>query len=280
MFENPIEYIRTNLFKQFTSGEIRVFTTLILEEVCNMSISDIVACKFNDLSDIEKKNIISIVKRLQNYEPIQYILEKSFFYGLDFYVTSSVLIPRPETEELVEWILQDYQNDSPHILDIGTGSGCIAVMLAKKIKRASVEAWDVSVDALEVANRNAKMHNVSIQFSEVDVLKPIVLNQIYDVIVSNPPYIKESEKECMDLNVIGFEPHQALFVDNNEALIFYIRIADIANKHLTSGGKLYFEINQSKGDEVVDLLKDSGFINVELREDISGNSRMVRAMKQ
>lgn len=280
MFQNPTEYIRTSLFKQFTSGEIRVFTTLILEEVCNMSISDIVGCKFNDLSDKEKQIIICIVKRLQNNEPIQYILGKSSFYGLDFHVTSSVLIPRPETEELVEWILQDYQNDSPHILDIGTGSGCIAVTLAKKINRAFVDAWDVSGDALEVANQNAKQHSVSIQFSKVDVLKPIVLHQMYDVIVSNPPYIKESEKESMELNVVGFEPHEALFVDNSEPLIFYIRIAEIANKYLNSGGKLYFEINQSKGDEVVDMLKKSRFINVELRKDISGNSRMVRAMKQ
>ena len=279
MFKNPVEYIRTRLTESFTPGEIRVFTSLILEEVCNLSISDIVACKFNDLSDNEKQNIIRITKRLQNNEPIQYILGKTEFYGLNFKVSPAVLIPRPETEELIEWILLNTKTVNPHILDIGTGSGCIAIALAKLMRYATVDAWDISDGALKVAKENATANNVSVQFSKIDVLQAVLPNKHFDIIVSNPPYIKESEKEMMSKNVLDFEPHEALFVRNHEALIFYNRIAEIANKQLNKNGLLYFEINQANGLEVVQLLKEKNFVNVELKKDISGNDRMVRAMK-
>jgi release factor glutamine methyltransferase len=280
MFANPVEYIRTHLSEGFTVGEIRAFTTLILKEVCNLSFSDIVACKFTELSDNEKQNIISIVKRLQKGEPIQYILGVTEFYGLDLKVTSSVLIPRPETEELVEWILLETKQLNPHILDIGTGSGCIAITLSKKMKYATVDAWDVSAEALEVAKENAKANNVSIKFSKVDVLAKQDLDKRFDIIVSNPPYIIESEKKVMSKNVLDFEPHQALFVSNNDALIFYDRIADIAVKLLNKNGMLYFEINQAYGQQIVQLLQQKNFINIELKKDISGNYRMIRAMKE
>ena len=280
MFENPVEYIHTHLSEEFTIGEIRAFTTLILKEVCNLSFSDIVACKFTELSDNEKQNIIRIVKRLQKGEPIQYILGVTEFYGLDLKVTSSVLIPRPETEELVEWILLETKQLNPHILDIGTGSGCIAITLSKKMKYATVDAWDVSAEALEVAKENAKANNVSIKFSKVDVLAKQDLDKRFDIIVSNPPYIIESEKKVMSKNVLDFEPHQALFVSNNDALIFYDRIADIAVKLLNKNGMLYFEINQAYGQQIVQLLQQKNFINIELKKDISGNYRMIRAMKE
>lgn len=280
MFANPVEYIRTHLSEGFTVGEIRAFTTLILKEVCNLSFSDIVACKFTELSDNEKQNIISIVKRLQKGEPIQYILGVTEFYGLDLKVTSSVLIPRPETEELVEWILLETKQLNPHILDIGTGSGCIAITLSNKMKYATVDAWDVSAEALEVAKENAKANNVSIKFSKVDVLAKQDLDKRFDIIVSNPPYIIESEKKVMSKNVLDFEPHQALFVSNNDALIFYDRIADIAVKLLNKNGMLYFEINQAYGQQIVQLLQQKNFINIELKKDISGNYRMIRAMKE
>lgn len=280
MFENPVEFIRTHLSKEFTLGEIRVFTTLILKEVCNLSFSDILACKFNDLSDNEKQNIISIVKRLQNGEPIQYILGVTEFYGLDFKVTSSVLIPRPETEELVEWILLDTKQLNPHILDIGTGSGCIAVALAKKMKYATVEAWDISEEALEVAQQNAIDNSVSVKFSRVDVLALQNYKKKFDIIVSNPPYIKESEKVLMSKNVLEFEPHKALFVSNNDALLFYNRIADIAMQQLNKNGLLFFEINQSYGQEIVQLLQDKNYVDIQLKKDISGNYRMIRAMRE
>ncbi len=280
MFENPVEYIRTQLKSTFTQGEIRAFTRLILEEVCNLSFFEIASCKFNDLSDNKKQNIISITKRLQNNEPIQYILGNTEFYGLTLKVTPAVLIPRPETEELVEWILQENKQPTPHILDIGTGSGCIAITLAKKLKDATVYAWDVSDKALEVAKENAKTNNVCVNFSQTDALQPQAVNEHLHIIVSNPPYIREMEKEAMTSNVLDYEPHMALFVPDSKALLFYNRIADIAQQQLSSNGWLYFEINQAKGAEVVQLLKEKGFANVELKQDISGNDRMVRAMKK
>ncbi len=280
MFENPAEYIRNQLNETFSLGEIRTFTRLILEEVCNLSFSEIASCKFNDLSDNKKQNIISIVKRLQNNEPIQYILGNTEFYGLTLKVTSSVLIPRPETEELVEWILLETTQPNPNILDIGTGSGCIAITLAKKIDNATVEAWDVSREALNVAKENATINHVTVNFLEVDALKPLQENQRFDIIVSNPPYIREMERKTMSSNVLDYEPQLALFVPDNKALIFYNRIADIALQQLNSDGWLYFEINHAKGAEVVQLLKEKGFVNVELKKDISKNDRMVRAMKK
>ena len=280
MFTNPVEYIRIQLKNSFSTGEIRVFTRLILQEVCNLSHSDILSCKFNDLSDNKKQNIISIVKRLQNNEPIQYILGNTEFYGLPFKVTPAVLIPRPETEELVEWILKETQHPTPTILDVGTGSGCIAISLAKNIPKSTVYAWDISKETIAVAQENAALNQVTVHFSEVDALQPIPINQQYTLIVSNPPYIKEMEKEQMSSNVLDYEPHHALFVPNNNSLLFYHRIAEIAQQQLASNGWLYFEINHAKGAEVAELLREMQFTQIELRKDISGNPRMVRAMKQ
>lgn len=280
MLENPVEYIRTHLSEIYTLGEIRAFTRLILKEVCNLSFADILSCKFNDLTDNEKQNIISIVKRLQNSEPIQYVIGKTEFFGYDFKVSPSVLIPRPETEELVEWILLGAKKVNPHILDIGTGSGCIAIALAKQMKYATVDAWDVSDEALFVAKENAVNNNVSVKFSNVDVLKSYQCEKSFDIIVSNPPYIKVSEQEMMSKNVLDYEPHRALFVLDSDALIFYNCIADIAMQHLKNNGLLYFEINQAKGSEVVQLLKEKKFVNIELKQDLSGNDRMIRAMKE
>lgn len=279
MFENPVEYIRTQLIERYTKSEIRVLSSLILKEVSNLSFSDIVNCKFKNISITEKQKIIHIVERLQNNEPIQYVLGKTEFYGLDFIVNSSVLIPRPETEELVEWILLETKELNPHLLDIGTGSGCIAIALAKHLNYGTVDAWDISEEALQVARSNATLNNVSIAFSRVNVLKPTNIDKRFNIIVSNPPYITVSEKSIMEKNVLDFEPHEALFVADEESLIFYNKISDIALKMLNSKGYLYFEINQAKGTDVMELLKKKGFEDVELRKDISGNSRMIRAMK-
>lgn len=279
MFENPIEYIRTRLIDKYTKNEVRIFISLILYDVCNLSFSEIISCKFTNLSNTEKQKISHIVERLENNEPIQYVLGKTEFYGLVFKVNSSVLIPRPETEELVEWILLEAKQANSHLLDIGTGSGCIAIALAKHLHNSRVDAWDISEKALEVAFHNATTNDVSVNFSKVDVLKPINVNKCFDVIVSNPPYIAVSEKEKMESNVLDFEPYEALFVPNREPLVFYDRIADIAQELLNNNGLLYFEINQAKGREVVELLQSKGFSDIELKKDISGNYRMIRAMK-
>ena len=279
MFENPVEYIRSQLIEIYTKSELRVISSLILEEVCNLSFSDIVNCKFKNLSITEKQKITHIIKRLQNNEPIQYVLGKTEFYGLDFIVNPSVLIPRPETEELVEWILLETKQINPHLLDIGTGSGCIAIALAKHLHYGTVDAWDISEKALKVAKDNAALNHVSIKFSKVNVLEPVDIDKRFDIIVSNPPYITVSEKKLMENNVLDFEPHKALFVPNEESLIFYSKISDIALKMLNPKGSLYFEINQAKGTDVMELLIRKGFQDVILRKDISGNSRMIKATK-
>lgn len=216
--------------------------------------------------------------RLQLGEPVQYLIGKTFFYGLEFEVNPSVLIPRPETEELVDWILNDSDpTPSLTVLDIGTGSGCIPISLAKNLNRPKVSAIDVSKQALDVAKRNASTHEVSINFIEQDVLSLEKLPQSFDIIVSNPPYVRELEKQEIRKNVLEHEPHLALFVPDQDALIFYRKIAQLAVKNLSGNGKLYLEINQYLGNETVELLKNIGFSEVQLKKDLLGNDRMIRA---
>lgn len=215
--------------------------------------------------------------------PIQYLLGKTSFYGLDFEVNENVLIPRPETEELVDWILESQKSKAESrklkILDIGTGSGCIAVSLAKNLSDAKVFAIDVSEKALATAKKNAEINAVEITFISQNILETQDLGQKFDIIVSNPPYVRHLEKEEIKKNVLDNEPHLALFVEDNDALIFYRKIAELAQKNLSSSGQLYFEINQYLGKEMIELLETMNFKNVELRKDIYGNDRMTRSTK-
>lgn len=275
----PDEYIHNELSGFYPPDEVKYFTRLILQDVCGWSVTDIAACKFNDLSNAEARKIEEITSRLKIYEPYQYILEKTEFYGMPFFVTPDVLIPRPETEELVEWILSEISIPKPKILDIGTGSGIIAIALAKNLPDAEVHAWDVSENALSVARKNAELNAVGVQFSLKDVLQPIKIDTIFDVIVSNPPYVLESEKATMEQNVLDFEPHLALFVPDENPLLFYDKIADFALNNLKKNGKLFFEINRAKGKDICKMLSEKRFANVELRKDISENARMIRAEK-
>lgn len=263
----------------YSRPEISVLTGLILEEVCGNSFRGITSDKINHLSGSELRKIEDIVHKLKHGEPIQYILGKTEFYGMLFKVTPDVLIPRPETEELVEWILSENQQAGLSVLDIGTGSGCIAVTLAKKMNDADVHAWDISGEALEVASGNALLNSVNVHFSLQDIFQPVERTPSFDVVVSNPPYVTESEKATMEANVLGFEPYEALFVPDHQALLFYDRIADMALEGLDSDGRLYFEINREKGMEVCNMLHSKGFVRVALRKDIAGNDRMVRAVK-
>ncbi len=269
--QHSVQHILQELEGLYTRQEISVLTQLILEEVCDN--------KINHLSGSGLRKAEDIAFRLKSGEPIQYILGKTEFYGMPFMVTPDVLIPRPETEELVEWILAGNRQPGFSVLDIGTGSGCIAVTLAKKIHGANVYAWDISERALKVASENAFLNCVNVRFSLRDIFQPVDNSPIFDVIVSNPPSVTESEKTTMEANVLGFEPHGALFVPDDHALIFYERIADVALTSLYNGGELYFEINRDKGTEVCDKLRSKGFTHIELRKDISGNDRMVRAIK-
>ncbi len=215
------------------------------------------------------------LERLKNQEPIQYIIGTTEFYGLPFSVSPDTLIPRPETEELVDWIIRE-NTVKTEILDIGTGTGCIAVTLAKHMKDSVVSALDVSTGALEVAVRNAKDNNVSVQFIEADILSTSQLPSQYDIIVSNPPYVRHLEKKKMHDNVLRFEPPTALFVPDKDPLKFYHNIAKLAKTHLKEGGSLFFEINEYLSKEMVSMLKDYGFCDIELRRDFRGKDRFIK----
>lgn len=218
--------------------------------------------------------------QLKKEVPIQYLLGRTNFYGLDFVVNEHVLIPRPETEELVEWIINDSKKTAKtkkiKILDIGTGSGCIAISLAKNIPNAEVYAIDVSKKAIETAKRNAVQNKVEITFMLQNILETEELKYNFDIIVSNPPYVRNLEKQEIKKNVLDYEPHLALFVEDNDALIFYRKIAELAQNNLSENGRLYFEINQYLGKEMIDLLEKMKFENIELKKDIYDNDRMIK----
>ena len=223
----------------------------------------------------------TIISRLLTYEPIQYILGTTSFFGLDFKVDPNVLIPRPETEELVDWILkQADSNQSLKILDIGTGSGCIAVSLAKHFPNAEVFALDVSPAALEMAQYNAQQNAVQLNTIEANVLEWENTASQFDIIVSNPPYVRESEKERMAPNVLDHEPHLALFVENNNPLVFYQAIVALSTQALKKQGLLYFEINEYLGDETKALFSSNDFEDIQLKTDIFGKNRMMCASKR
>lgn len=272
-------FIRNQLNGSYSHDEIGALTRLILEKVTGRSFSDILACKFTNLSDQTTRKIAEIIARLKNREPIQYIFGEADFWGLTFRVNRAVLIPRPETEELVQWIIEDCSDEPLKALDIGTGSGCIAVTLAKKMPSARIHAWDISEEALEVARENAARNNAAVIFSRKDVLNEQPPEETFDLIVSNPPYIAQSEKKEMDTNVLNFEPHLALFVPDENPLIFYEKIARLASGSMKKEGKLFFEINRQKANRVASILRKNGFRNIEIRKDISGNERMIKAEK-
>jgi release factor glutamine methyltransferase len=244
------------------------------------------------INEIELEKWNSIVTELKQEKPIQYIVGETQFYGLRFLVDENTLIPRQETEELVDLILNltpNTQHLTPKILDIGTGSGCIAISLAKNLPNAKVYALDISEKALETAKQNATINNVEINFIQDDILEMEVLSQstpytlhpktFFDIIVSNPPYVRNLEKHEIKKNVLDYEPHLALFVEDNDALLFYRKIAQLAKINLSANGKLYFEINQYLGKETVELLENLGFQNVKLIKDVYRNDRMISCEK-
>ena len=222
----------------------------------------------------------SAIQELKEEKPIQYIIGSTDFYGLSFKVTEATLIPRPETEELVDWIMKDHSDKNKlSILDIGTGSGCIPICLAKNLPKGSISTLDVSEEAIKVAQENAKMNEAVVEFINDDILTYSSDSNKYDVIVSNPPYVRHLEKPEIKKNVLAYEPHLALFVEDSDPLIFYRKIAEFAIENLTNNGVLYFEINQYLGQETVNLVKSYGFTSVELRKDLSGNDRMLKASR-
>jgi release factor glutamine methyltransferase len=269
--------------------EIESFFFILTEYLHNLKRVDVALNPNFELSEaaIEKWN--SILTELKQEKPIQYITGEAWFYGLKFEVNENTLIPRPETEELVEWILNSpiTQHQTPiTILDIGTGSGCIPISLKSNVPQANVSAIDVSEQALEVAKRNAALNKVTINFIQANILEVQDLSKLpssmsnhpsfYNIIVSNPPYVRNLEKQEIKKNVLDYEPHLALFVEDTDALLFYRKIAQLALKNLSPNGLLFFEINQYLGKETVELLESLGFKNIELKKDIYGNDRMVK----
>jgi release factor glutamine methyltransferase len=278
-----IKEYRTQFIQELTpiydAGEAESFFYLILEEKHQLKRIDLALHPDLVFSEAEIVVWNSILEQLKQEIPVQYLLGKTSFYGLDFEVNENVLIPRPETEELVEWILESQkskvESQNIRILDIGTGSGCIAISLAKNIPNAAVFAIDVSEKALATAKKNAERNAVEVTFINQNILETEDLRQQFDIIVSNPPYVRNLEKEEIKKNVLDNEPHLALFVEDNDALIFYKKIAELAQENLSKNGQLYFEINQYLGKEMVDLLEKMNFKNIELRKDIYGNDRML-----
>ena len=275
-----VRQIREALHGVCSDAEALSLAKMLLVDVFGFSTLELYGGKDRSFSEKEQMHLTDIVHRLQNHEPVQYIIGKETFMGLVFEVDGNVLIPRPETQELVEWIVEEHRsNGHCRILDIGTGSGCIPISLAHFLNEAEVEAWDISVGALEVARRNAVHNHVKVQFREQDVFAVIPSSSQYDVIVSNPPYITEKEKVDMEANVLDWEPSIALFVPDSDPLLFYRKIAELGLKMLVTEGALYFEINRAYGAMMKSMLENMGYKHVELRKDMFGNDRMIKAIK-
>lgn len=261
----------------FPGQEAKAIADLLIEYLGIEKIKMLTGVPF-DLKEEQHKWLLNALGRLKEHEPVQHIIGTTTFYGLEFIVNEHVLIPRHETEELVDLIIKE-NSEASTILDIGCGSGCIAISLKKALPNAVVLACDISPEALEVAKNNAIKHNVEIQFHEKDVLHVASIPGNCDIIVSNPPYVQESEKEQMEPNVLNFEPPQALFVPNADPLVFYVAIIELAIRNLNPGGKIYFEINESKGPEVEILMKAAGFKQVRIIQDINNKNRIATGIK-
>jgi len=269
-----------SLLDLYPSEEVQSFFSILSEEYLNLSRIETFLKADTIISEENLSQFRNAIKRLKQFEPIQYILGKTEFFSLPFNVNQHVLIPRPETEELVDWIIHDFKHkEKTSLLDIGTGSGCIGLSLAYNLKNAKVSVLDVSEKALLVAKENALLNNVNIEFLEEDILSCNILPQQYDVIVSNPPYVRISEKAAMNNNVLLHEPDLALYVENNDPLLFYKKIASLAQTHLSPGACLYFEINEYLSNDMKQLLNDSGFEDIIVKKDMFGKDRMVKCRK-
>ena len=268
-------------------GEAKATALLLMEKVCGWTVENGLMDNGKPIASEKVEDVREKAWRVNEGAPVQYVLGVADFCGMELLVEPGVLIPRPETEELVRWVVADCEQlgvnkegQKLKALDVGTGSGCIAVALAKMVEGAEVEAWDVSEVALCVARRNAEKQGVTVAFERVDVLETGNGDtKAFDIIASNPPYICEEEAAEMEKNVLEHEPRLALFVPDNDPLLFYKKIAQMGTRMLNEGGKLYFEVNRRFGSGVVDMLRGMGYQEVELRKDMFGNDRMVKAIK-
>ena len=271
--------LRSELSGCYDSREIEGMTRIIFEDVLLWQPVDIVMRDGEQLPEFFDSRLASIIARLKQHEPLQYILGKARFHGHSFAVTPATLIPRSETEQLVDMIVDENPGSDLAVLDIGTGSGCIAISLARALKFAQVTATDVSPDALAVAQQNATALKTRVRFIEQDILTCSAPSQAWDIIVSNPPYITEQEKATMERNVLDYEPHSALFVPNDDPMLFYRPIAAYASRSLKNGGRLYLEINRAMAQQVSDILRQAGLSNIHIHNDFNGNNRFITATK-
>lgn len=272
-----IAYIRKELDGIYPKGEIESMISLIFEKLKGYSRTQLILANSEILEETDLEKLKQIVVRLKQFEPIQYILGSTEFYNLPFYCNPGVLIPRPETEELVHWIVQENKQPNMTILDIGTGTGCIAISLQKNIENSIVYACDISPVCIETAQKNASFNNTTVTVLNLDILseQPEFSFPELDIIVSNPPYVRETEKAQMEPNVLNYEPELALFVADTKPLLFYDKIADFAKVKLKNNGKLYFEINEAFGPECAEMLNAKGFSEIILKKDINGKDRMI-----
>ncbi|MBA3972212.1 MAG: peptide chain release factor N(5)-glutamine methyltransferase [Bacteroidetes bacterium] len=279
-----IRFFRDELKELYDEDELNSIISYCFEVYLNINRSQLVLKSDDTVSESELLKFNFAVKELKKHKPIQYILGRADFYRLPVFVNEYVLIPRPETEELVDLIIKDVKssiankgNTAVSILDIGTGSGCIPIALKKNLPMANVTAIDVSKDALDVAEKNSILNDTAVRFFYADILSPNqeLMDSEYDIIVSNPPYIGVSEKHTISANVLEYEPHLALFVSSNDPLLFYRKICDFALQKLKKGGRIYFEINQLYGQETKELLENKGFKNVILIKDLNDNNRIL-----
>ena len=273
------KHIKENLGSYYPAGEVAAFTRIIATEILGIPQITFFLKENVELTHEQEATLADAINRLQKYEPIQHIQGYSDFCGLRFKVTPATLIPRPETSELVEWVASEATGNE-RILDIGTGSGCIAVSLANKLPQSKVTAWDISPEALAVATENSHSNGTEVTFKQVDILAYRPEEKQFDIIVSNPPYIKENEKSAMHSNVLDWEPHTALFVPDSDPLLFYRTIAKKGLTLLKPGGTLYFEINRAHGAETVEMLAGLGYTGIELRKDFAENDRMIKATRK
>ncbi len=278
--QTTIQYIKKELEGVYPESEIQGLTGIILEWATGWNYTQQMFNREQNLKDILQRNVVQVVARLKRHEPIQYILGETEFYGLKIKVRPNVLIPRPETEELVHFVLEKNQNSNVRILDIGTGSGCIALALKNKLKNAKVYGMDISTSALEIASENARLNQLQVEFIKADILQWKDYDwKKYDIIVSNPPYVRKSEKLQMQRNVLDYEPENALFVSDEYPLIFYRAITEMAKKQLAQEGQLFFEINENMAGEMHNLLLSYGLTNIEIKRDINNKNRMISCRK-
>ncbi len=272
------ENFKRSISKLYPPEEVESFFNILSEKYLGLSRIEIALHRENEVSREQAEKFKNALARLRDCEPVQYIVGETQFFELSFKVNEHTLIPRPETEELVDWILSGTTaNALIDVLDIGTGSGCIAIALAKNLPNAKISALDISGEALKIARKNAKINEVEIDFFQTDILRAKTLDKKYDVIVSNPPYVREVEKDLMSRNVVAHEPFSALFVSDEDPLLFYRVISNLSKEYLRPGGKIFFEINEYLAEELTALLRHLGFYDILVQKDIFGKDRMIRA---